>query len=101
VELNDELHTRIYAAADRPRLRETIDGLREPAANYISMNIDLYDRIYRDEVQAEHEAILQALRSRAPKRAARVMREHLEHSEKHIVSLIEQSQASDRARAIP
>jgi DNA-binding GntR family transcriptional regulator len=98
VELNDELHTRIYAAADRPRLRETIDGLREPAANYISMNIDIYDRMYRDEVQVEHEAIVQALRSRAPKRAARVMREHLERSGKHIASLIEESQVSEGAR---
>ena len=59
VELNDEFHTRIYAAADRPRLGELIDGLRDPAANYISMNLDLYDRRYRDEVQAEHDAILE------------------------------------------
>jgi DNA-binding GntR family transcriptional regulator len=98
VKLNDELHTRIYAAADRPRLRELIDGLRDPAANYVSMNVDLYDRSYRDEVQAEHEALLQALQSRAAKRAARVMSEHLEHSGKHIVSLIEQSRAGKAAQ---
>jgi DNA-binding GntR family transcriptional regulator len=99
VELNDELHTRIYAAADRPRLAEIIDGLREPAANYISMNVDLYDRSYRDEVQAEHEALVEALRARAAKRAARVMREHLQHSGAHIVSLIEESRAAEEARA--
>jgi DNA-binding GntR family transcriptional regulator len=93
VELNDELHSRVYAAANRPRLREMIDGLREPAANYISMNVDLYDQSYRNQAQAEHEALLAAFQSRAPKRAARAMREHLEHSGKHIVSLIEQSQA--------
>jgi DNA-binding GntR family transcriptional regulator len=100
LELNEELHTRIYAAADRPRLHEIIDGLREPAANYVSMTIDLYDRTYRAEVQAEHEALVEALRSRAPKRAARAMREHLEHSGRHIVSLIERSRASERARAV-
>ena len=99
VELNDEFHTRIYAAADRPRLGELIDGLRDPAANYISMNLDLYDRRYRDEVQAEHDAVLDALQSRAAKRAARAMREHLEHSGKHIVSLIEASQTAEPARA--
>jgi DNA-binding GntR family transcriptional regulator len=99
VELNDELHTRIYAAATRPRLREIIDGLREPAANYISMNVDLYDREYRAEVQVEHEAVLAALQSRSAKRAARAMREHLEHSGKHIVSLIEEAQTAERARA--
>jgi DNA-binding GntR family transcriptional regulator len=99
VELNDELHTRIYAAADRPRLREIIDQLREPAANYISMNVDLYDPTYRSEVQAEHEGLVEALRSRAPKRAARAMREHLKHSGTHIMSLIEKYQASERAPA--
>jgi DNA-binding GntR family transcriptional regulator len=93
VALNGEFHARIYAAANRARLRDIIDGLREPAANYISMNIDLYDRGYRAEAQAEHEAILEALRSRAPRRAARAMREHLEHSGRHIVSLIKKSQA--------
>ena len=91
LELNAEFHGRIYAAARRPRLREMIDGLREPAANYISMNVDLYDRGYRTETQAEHEAILSALSSRAPKRAARAMREHLEHSATHIISLIEKA----------
>jgi DNA-binding GntR family transcriptional regulator len=99
LELNDELHSRIYAAADRPRLRELIDGLREPAAAYVDMNVELYDRTYRNQVQAEHEALVDALRSRAPKRVARAMREHLEHSGKHIVSLIEQSEASERARS--
>jgi DNA-binding GntR family transcriptional regulator len=98
VDLNTQLHSRIYAAAGRRRLSEIIDGLREPAANYVSMNIDLYDQNYRDKVQAEHEAIIEALKSRAPKRAARAMREHLEHSGRHIVSLIEKSQATDSAR---
>ena len=63
------------------------------------MNVDLYDREYRAEVQAEHEAVLEALQSRSAKRAARAMREHLEHSGKHIVSLIEESQTAERARA--
>jgi DNA-binding GntR family transcriptional regulator len=99
LELNEALHSRIYAAADRPHLSAMIDGLRDPAANYLSMNIDLYEQKYRDEVQAEHEALVEALRSRAPKRAARIMREHLEHSGQHIASLIERSQAPEPARA--
>ena len=99
LELNGEFHGRIYAAASRPRLREMIDGLREPSANYISMNADLYDRSYRAEVQAEHEAILDALTARAPKRAARAMREHIEHSARHITSLIEKSRAGEPVSA--
>ena len=99
LELNSELHNRIYAAADRPRLRELIDGLREQSAAYVALNADVYDRAYRDQVQTEHEALVEALRSRAPKRVARAMRLHLENSGAHIVSLIEQAAASERARA--
>lgn len=99
LELNTEFHGRIYDAASRPRLRDVIDELREPAANYVGMNVDLYDRDYRDEVQAEHEAILDALNSRAPKRAARAMREHLEHSARHIISLIEKAQTAEPVQA--
>jgi DNA-binding GntR family transcriptional regulator len=88
-ELNRELHSRIYAGARRPRLREIIDGLREPSASYIGVNFTQYEQDYRDQVQAEHEAIVDALRARAPKRAARAMRDHLEHSARHIEGLIE------------
>ena len=76
-----------------------IDGLREPAANYVSMNVDLYEPSYRNDIQAEHEAILDALNSRAPKRAARAMREHLEHSARHIMSLIEKAQTAEPVKA--
>jgi DNA-binding GntR family transcriptional regulator len=93
LELNAEFHGRIYAAANRPRLIEIIDGVREPAAGYIGLNVDLYDPKYRDEVQTEHEAIVAALRSGAPKRAARAMREHLEHSARHVAGLIEKTRS--------
>jgi DNA-binding GntR family transcriptional regulator len=93
-ELNRDLHSRIYAGARRPRLHEIIDGLREPSASYIGMNFTQYDQEYRDEVQAEHEAILDALRARAPKRAARAMREHLEHSARHVAALVEEAGGS-------
>jgi DNA-binding GntR family transcriptional regulator len=95
LKLNAEFHDRIYAAARRPRLREMIDALREPAANYISMNVDLYDQSYRAETQGEHEAILEALGSRAAKRAARAMHDHLDHSARHIMSLIDKSQIAE------
>jgi DNA-binding GntR family transcriptional regulator len=90
-ELNGELHDRIYAAAGRPRLVEMIDGLREASTTYIGINFTQYEQEYREQVQAEHEAILAALRSRAAKRAARAMRDHLQHSASHLANLIEQT----------
>jgi DNA-binding GntR family transcriptional regulator len=97
-DLNREFHTRIYAGARRPRLQELIDGLREPSASYIAMNFSQYDQKYRDDVQAEHEAIVDALRARAPKRAGRAMRDHLERSARHVSSLMDEAaeQASTR-----
>lgn len=97
LELNAEFHARIYAAANRPRVIEIIDGVRDLASSYTDLNVDLYDAKYRDEVQAEHEAIVAALRARAPKRAARAMREHLEHSARHVAVLIERSRAQAAA----
>jgi DNA-binding GntR family transcriptional regulator len=91
VELNREFHGRIHPAAARPRLSVLIDGLVESAADYVRMNIDRYDPAYREEVQAEHEAILTALRSRAPTWAANAVRLHLEHSGRHVADLIEKS----------
>jgi DNA-binding GntR family transcriptional regulator len=91
VELNREFHSRIHPAAARPRLSVLLDGLVESAAGYIRMNIDRYDPAYREEVQAEHEAILAALRSRAPSWAANAVRLHLEHSGRHVADLIETS----------
>jgi DNA-binding GntR family transcriptional regulator len=97
IELNRELHALIYEAAGRPRLGEMIDGLREVAANYISMNVTQYDEQYREQVQQEHEGIVAALRSGSPKQAARVLREHLVHNGRHVARLIEQSQGAAAA----
>ena len=94
LELNGEFHGRIYAAARRPRLTEMIDGLRDPAAHYVGMNVDLYDAAYRASVEAEHASILSALRARAPKRAARAMRDHLEHSARNVAKLVDESRAA-------
>ena len=93
VELNREFHSRIHPAARRPRLSELIDGLGRSAAGYVRLNIDRYDPAYREDVQAEHEAILAALRSGAPSWAAHAMRLHLAHSGRHVANLIEKSRA--------
>ena len=91
VELNREFHSRIYPAAQRPRLSEITESLGQSAASYVRMNIDRYDPAYRNDAQAEHEAILSALRSRAPSWAAHAMHVHLEHSARHVAGLIEKS----------
>lgn len=91
VELNREFHSRIYPAAKRPRLSELAEALSKSAAGYVRMNIDRYDPAYRGDAHAEHEAILGAMRSHAPRWAARAMQIHLEHSARHMTGLIEKT----------
>jgi DNA-binding GntR family transcriptional regulator len=98
VELNDELHGRIYAATGRKRLIDIIDGLRGAAANYVGLGIVRYQADYRDEVQAEHEKIIAALNARSSKAAGKAMREHLEHSARHAQGLIAASRSADAAK---
>jgi DNA-binding GntR family transcriptional regulator len=97
VELNEELHGRIYAATDRKRLLEIIDKLRETAANYVGIGVIRYHPDYRKDVEMEHEEIVEALKARAPKRAAKAMRKHLEHSARHVAELIAESGTLDSA----
>jgi DNA-binding GntR family transcriptional regulator len=88
VELNSEFHGRLYAATNRKRLLEIVDNLRETAANYVGIGVIQYHPEYRKETEREHEEIVAALKARAPKRAAKAMREHLEHSARHVAELI-------------
>jgi DNA-binding GntR family transcriptional regulator len=89
VELNREFHRRIYDAAGRPRLLEIIEQLRDVAASYLQLTVQQYDPAYRDKVQAEHEAIRDALRKRDAKRAGRLVHDHLRHNARQVASLVE------------
>jgi DNA-binding GntR family transcriptional regulator len=87
--LNRAFHRQVYAGAKRDRLFEIIEQLREVAASYIAMTVHQYDQAYRDQVQAEHEAMLAALVERDGVRAGRLVQEHLRHNAEHIAKLVE------------
>lgn len=85
--LNNELHTKIYTAADRPRLLDIIENLRRASSGYLMVAIKKYDQPYVGEVQAEHEEIVDTLRNGTPAQAARLMRQHLENSAREVTAL--------------
>jgi DNA-binding GntR family transcriptional regulator len=91
VELNRDFHRRIYDGADRPRLLEMIEQLRDIASSYIGLTVREYDPDYRDQVQREHEAIRDALRKRDAKRAGRLVRDHLRHNARQVATLVERA----------
>ncbi len=67
-ELDPRLHVLIGDSAERPRLAALIAGLQDGSGPVSK------------EVHAQHVEIVDALRARAPKRASRAMKAHLEHA---------------------
>lgn len=80
--LNRRFHSTLYSAAGRPRLEKLIDDLRDASAAYMRM----YQTIAPSarDTQRDHEAIVAACRTRAPKRAAKAMTLHLTHTVQNI-----------------
>jgi DNA-binding GntR family transcriptional regulator len=88
VELNHLFHARIYDMSGKPRLASIVAGLRKTSANYINLTVPNPDKDYADQVHAQHEEILEALRNRQAERAARAVRTHLQTTVKHVTSLM-------------
>ena len=76
--LNNEFHTAIYAAAERPRLLELITTLRDAAEIYVSV---LEAAPSSEELRAladrEHAEINAMLRARRAKQASKLVARHL------------------------
>jgi DNA-binding GntR family transcriptional regulator len=90
--LNREFHRTIYAAAGRQRLFEIIESLRDAFEAYVRFDATVRpDPRWSEDVQAEHEAIAAALRARDPRRARKVMTDHLTSNARHIETSVELS----------
>jgi DNA-binding GntR family transcriptional regulator len=74
-QINREFHMAIAAASGSPRLFEMINGLREFFLN--PKWLMRYDQKSAQRAFEEHLEIVAALRSRAAKRAERLVRDHL------------------------
>lgn len=87
--LNPRFHARIYACAGRPKLAEMIESMRQSAIAYqaLLVNRELSSE-YRDAVNAEHREIVEALRARAPKRAAKATKLHIAHNMHQILGAL-------------
>jgi DNA-binding GntR family transcriptional regulator len=85
VDLNRLFHRRIYAAAERPRLLEIIEQLREIAGNDLNVTVRRYGHVYRNRVQAEHQAIVDALAHKDGELASRLVGNHI----RQLTTLIE------------
>jgi DNA-binding GntR family transcriptional regulator len=85
IALNQRFHTELYAHSGCPKLVQMIAGLRDASSSYL--------HIYRAaedfpvaRLDAEHREILAACLARDPERAARAVREHLQHTVDHVAA---------------
>jgi DNA-binding GntR family transcriptional regulator len=95
VRLNARFHARIYEIAHRPRLFALIESLREQAAIYIRIYTHTSSSAAATETQ--HTEIVEAIRRRAPKRAAKAVRDHLEFNLEFLLMQIGQPRPHERA----
>lgn len=97
--LNRQFHTMINRAAGRPKLLEMIETLRDTATIYQALLIQpTVSEEYLDAVRAEHREILAALRARAPKRAARAVRAHIENNRAQTMARLQSAYLAHGAR---
>jgi DNA-binding GntR family transcriptional regulator len=87
LELNLRFHSELYALAERPRLVEMIETLRDASSAYLH----IYAKVEfpSDRLDAEHREILAACRARDPERAAEAVRHHLRQTVDHVARKLE------------
>lgn len=93
VELNPRFHASIYDITGRPRLVEMISNLRDAASAYIRMTERRQTAQDIAISQTQHEAIAQALVARKARKAAAMMREHLEYNAAQIFAGLKEAVA--------
>jgi DNA-binding GntR family transcriptional regulator len=87
--LNHEFHMTIYEAADRPRLLGMIADLRGAASVYLRLGSAFAGAEQQRDIEAEHAAIIDALKARDGEAAGEAMREHLQYTASFAITAVE------------
>ncbi len=94
---HEAFHDRIYEFARMPRLSAEIRRLREAIHPYLRLYIDVY---HQTEMPGnEHRAMLAEMSRRDPERAARAIRDHIEHAGAGVLAFLAARQSGSEAPA--
>ena len=85
IALNQRFHTTLYEHSGRTQLVTMIAGLRDASSAYLHI-YRAADDFPVARLDAEHREILAACLARDPERAARAVREHLQHTVDHVAA---------------
>jgi DNA-binding GntR family transcriptional regulator len=83
--LNQRFHTELSAHSGCPKLTQMIAGLRDASSSYLHI-YRAADDFPVERLDCEHREILAACEARDPERAARAVREHLQHTVEHVAA---------------
>ncbi len=98
--VNHRFHSFIYSVAERPRLAEIIDQLREASSSYLALTVRWNDPKYSRSAHAEHVEIARLLHEGTPSQTAREMRRHLESNEQQVIRLIREGKGLSDAEGL-
>jgi len=91
IEYNRAFHAAIAHAGGNQRMAETVCQLIEQSERLVRVRIDSIKGRDTSELVAEHVAIIDAIQERDARRAARIVREHVQRAGKRILASLSQS----------
>jgi DNA-binding GntR family transcriptional regulator len=91
LELHDEFHDRIYAAADMPKLMEEIARLRESIRPYLLMYTSFFEQ--PEVTGCEHSVLLEVIKQRDPNAAQHAIAKHIRTGASYLVNFLMNNQA--------
>ncbi|MCS7281874.1 MAG: GntR family transcriptional regulator [Anaerolineae bacterium] len=94
VRLDVRFHEQLYALSGHGLLQEVLGQLRRRL--YSLMGVDEGYRIHRDKIAADHQRILDALRSGDPERAGEVIAEHVLNVGAEVAAQVRREQETTR-----
>jgi DNA-binding GntR family transcriptional regulator len=86
LERNADFHNAIARLSGNPRLAEALAGLLDELKRIFHLGLDLRDSA--EEMQAEHQSLVEALLTRDADRAAQVALEQISHSQQRVIEAL-------------
>ena len=94
-DLNAQFHDTLYAPADRPRLLATIQSVQEHMGRLLRLRVTMAAQ--HDRSHDEHVQILDACQRGDVKDAVRLLRKHIEQTQKEVQGYFRNSQRLSKA----
>lgn len=97
LQMNDEFHRKLYECARRPHLISLIENLRDASNPYLYMLVA--SRKPWDQINGEHQEILNACVRGDAKTARLAVRDHLRHASRELAEQLSRGAARQASRS--